>query len=1052
MREQNLGDGRVNEMIGTALGMGFIAPKQLLYFGAIFLICVPFILRNPTQGLLIFACIYGPFWILTGNDPSLFFERLNQPKKYIAEEPILDFNQAGIPMPENPKQVSTTYRIKGKRRKYHHLERQYHFLTYGQIELDGRQVGFYLLRRGSQLMIIFAWEGSGYDPSITDIQAFTILNNCNDALTALPGDIDLKTYQDIIPDCDDYLRMQAEILHRKQHDPLSEEIIKSRARRARDLKDDGRLLKNKITIFAKYRLPLGGEYAVSQTWLDELLSKTQPLVGALQGKNIESKAAWEKAIDYAYRYAYRKVNSTLSADTGFGMRVRTLRVQDLYDRDYLELHPGPAPKVPQYIVYNHFGLQPPVINEPATHAIGTLFEAYDGVPAKPEFDRHYVYLPTKERGQYAAFVRIGQVRSFPKDKESVARGYLRYIFNILAGNNEPLYGSRVVTELTPDHSGFEYLQLDRIISNSVKREALAAKKLTVDVVALRRREQAVDARDLLEDSNVPYWCSVGIWLYRDSVDQLNQATSDLIQRIRTASVERVWHNTEHIWLQTWPFEWEAFLTKPNHKRKKYLGFQALPQLPLVKIKPADKKGMMLVSRELNSPIYIDFANRKNHTAIIAKTGAGKSNMMLEIILEYLFYDYLAVIFDFPRPDGSSTYTVLMPLLQRLGVRAVYHNVRESVMNIIEWPDLRHVTRKVDYQRRWHQAFQNHVRLLCAIVMGTTSNPDRELLVTSLLTQCYADFQADPGIKQRYQAAIEGGFGSDVYQRMPILETFVDFAEDWFSHYIDRKAERISNLVKDTIDIIVTQLRGILPTSLGRSINGISSFDTNVQVLVVGLTDVAENLDSLIYAMTGLNVLMRQSLSAKRSLLATDEGTILYKFPFYARETGIIPVHGRKWGCNFLVGAQEIQTILRSCTGNEIFKNLDNIFCGYIEDSAIAEMVEQKFREMLLRQYTSEASKPSMELLQSYWYLKRGDQHLEVTHPASEFVLGLGATDPDEDAARKRVMSLHPGDEIAGLKHFSQLNAQAKRQGLSMDLIYPEVTIDETVDISSETAA
>ncbi len=1039
MREQDLVDGRVNGMIGTALGLGFIAPKQFLYCAVIFFFCIPFILRNPPQGLLIFACIYGPFWILTGNDPTKFFERLNQPKKYIAEEPTVDFNSAGIPMPVQPKRQSTTYRVKGKRRKYHHIERKFHLLTYGQIELDGKKVGFYLLRRGSQLMFIFGWEVSGHDPSMTAEQSFSILSASNDATSNIPADIDLKCYEDITSSCEDYLRMQAALLRSKNHDLLSKELIKSRAKRAKQLSEEGRLLSNKIFYFAKYRVPLGGDYAVTQTWLDDLLSKTQPIVGAFKGKSFESQSAWEKVIDYAYRYAYRKVNTLLASNTGFGMRLRTLTVDDLWSRDYLELHQPPVPEISQYIIYNQSGLQPPVINE-GTHVLGVLFEPQAGIPAEPRFDRHCVHLPIKR--QFAAFVRIGQVRSFPKDKGIVARGYLRYIYNILAGTNQPIHDCRVVTELTPDRSGFEMLQLDRIISNSVKREALAAKKQTVDVVATRRREQAVVARDLLEDNNIPYWCSVGIWLYRDSLDQLNQATSDLIQRIPAAAVERVTNNTEHVWFQTWPFEWESFLTKPNHRRQKYMGFQALPMMPMVKVKPADKQGMMFVSRELNSPLYIDIANRKNHTAIIAKTGVGKSIVMFEMILEYLLYGYLAVIFDFPRPDGSSTYTVLLPILQRLGVRAAYHNVRESVMNIIEWPDLRQVKNKKDYSRRWQQAFQNHVRLLCAIVMGTTNNPDRELLVNSLLTQCYADFLADEKIKHRYEAAIEGGFGSIAYQNMPILETFVNYAEFWFSKYVQHKKETISILVNDTVDIIVTQLRGVLRTSLGASINGISSFDTNVQVLVVGLTDVSENLDSLIYAMSGLNVLMRQSLSAKRSLLATDEGTILYKFPFYARETGIIPVHGRKWGCNFLVAAQEIQTILRSCSGNEIFKNLDNIFCGHIEDSAIAEMLELNFREELLRPYTSEAFKPSPELLHSYWYLKRGSQHLEVTHPASELTLGLGATDPDENAARKRVISLHPGDEIAGIKHFAKLYVQAKSQGLPMDSIFPEVSIND----------
>lgn len=1040
MREQDLGDGRVNTMIGTALGLGFIAPKQFLYCGAIFMFCVPFILRNPSQGLLIFACIYGPFWLLTGNDPTTFFERTRRAKRYIAEEPILEFNQAGIPAPVKLRRQATTYRVRGKGRKYHHIERKWNLLTYGQVELDGKKVGFYLLRRGPQLMFVFGWEAYGHDPSITGYQSFEILSSCNDALSTVPNDIDLKCYQDINCSCEDYLRMQAELLVAKDHDVLSRELIKSRAKRAKELADEGRLLENKITVFTKYRVPLGGDYAETQTWIDDLLSKTQPLVGALKGKNLESKEAWERVIDYAYRYAYRKINSYLSANTGFGMRVRTMTVHDLFARDYLDLHEPPVPEIPQYIIYNHLGLQSPVLNDPGIHSIGTLFEPQKGLSAVPQFDRHYVLLPIKNK--YAALVRFGQVRSFPKDKGNIARGYLRYLWNILGGGSQPIYDCRVVTELTPDRSGFEMLQLDRIISNSVKREALAAKKQTVDVVAMRRREQGVEARDLIEDNNVPYWCSLGVWLYRDSPDELNQACNELIGRITSATVERVTNAIEDPWFQSWPFEWEAFLTKPNHRRQKYLGFQALPMMPLIKVKRADSKGVMLVTRELNSPLYIDIAGKKNHTAIFAKTGGGKSNLMFDMILEYLLYGHLCVVFDFPRPDGSSTYTTFLPILQKLGVRAAYHNVRESILNIIEWPDLRQVKNADELKRRWQQAFQNHVRLLSAIVMGTTNNPDREVLVNSLLTQCYADFKQDEAIERRFRQAIEGGFGSDAYQNMPILETFVEYAEEWFGNYIDRKKDRISTLVNDTVDVIITQLRGVLRTSLGASINGISSFNTNVQLLVIGLTDVAENLDSLIYAMSGLNVLMRQSLSVKRSLLATDEGTILYKFPFYARETGIIPVHGRKWGCNFLVAAQEIQTILKSCSGNEIFKNLDNIFCGHIEDSAIEEMLELNFREELIRPYTSDSFKPSPELLQSYWYLKRGDQHLEVTHPASELILSLGATEPDENSARKRVMALHPADDVAGIKHFGTLNAQAKRQGLSMDSIFPEVTIHE----------
>lgn len=1020
-------------MVGTALGYGFIAPEQLGYFMAIFACCIPFMFADPLKGLIIFACIYGLFWILTGNDPSKFFERFKRPKRYISEETQVNFDRSGVPKKESSKRNATVFNIKGKNHTFHHIEPKFCLRTYGQIELDAKKIGFYLLRRGPQVMIILCWKIAGYDPSMTGEQALAILTSATDALNMLPKDIDLKVYEDINSSASKYLNMQRE-LQSKNCDVLSQKIMASRMEKGEQLADEGRLQTNNILIFAKYRVPLGQDYAVKQNWLDEMLAQTQPLVGMFRGKQFDSKSAWKKVLDSAYYYAYQQVNNLLTNNKGFGLQATSLNVFQLWARDYLELHEPPVIPVPQYIIYNNEGLQPPVINS-GTHVLGSLFEPADGVSTVPHFDNNHVYFP--HNNKFAAFVRIGQIQKYPPDKQNVALGYTRYLWNIIA-DKTTITDCRVISELTADRSGFEMIQLDRITSNSVKREALAAKKQTVDVVAMRRREQAVEARDLLEEKNIPFWVSLGIWLYRDTKEKLEQDLSNLCQQIPSAAVERVENCVEHIWFQSQTFEWEAFLTKPNHRRQKYFGFQSLPLIPLIKSKTINRRGMMFLTRELNTPVYLDIANEKNHTGIFAKTGAGKSNIILEMLFEYVIYGQRVVLFDFPRPDGTSTYTVLVPLLQKLGVKAAYHNVRENTIDIVELPDLREASSPENYEERWNDTIKSHVRLLCAIVMGISNNPDREILVNSLLSECYASFHEREEIKKRYREAIEGGYGSTAYNNMPIYEDFVDFAEEWFANYIEKKQQKIdSELSRETIDLILIQLRGILKTSLGRSINGISSFDTNVDVLVIGLTDVSEDLDSLLYAMTGLNVLFRGAFSSKRSLLGIDEGTILYKFRFFAKQTGIVPVHGRKWGCNFLIAAQETSTIANSVVGDEIFDNLDNIFCGCIESTAIDKMARLGFRRSILNLYTTDAYKPSGELLQSYWYLKRGDRHFEVAHAPSDLLLALGATEPEEEYVRANIRSQYD-DEIEALEEFARINVEAKKSGIPIKSYYSQV--------------
>ena len=1025
MQDKDLNEGRVYRIIGKGLGVGFISPEMAPSAAIIFIICLPFIINDAVRGIFIFVFIYFSFWLLVQNDPQSFMERFKKPRNYIATEPCVDFDRGGVPVAETSKQKSSTYKIKGKQVKFQHIEKEFRLRTYGQIELDSRKIGFYLLRRGLEAMFVFCWEVSGYDPSINPKKAESTLKAAVMGLNHLPADLDLKVIQDINSSSLGNSQIQRELLD-KDLDPLTKEIIKSRGRRGQELAKQGRMQRNQIFVYGKYRLSLGTDFAVKQNMMDEFVAKTQPFVGMVKGEKFDNKPAWEKIIDSAYHYAYQTLKGILSSEKAFGWQIRSLDVEELFAGDYLELHNPPVPKIPQYILYNESGLQQTIINS-HTHSLGTLFSPQNGVSVIPRFENSYIFLKNKK--QYAAFIRIGAINSFPEDKQSQHLGQLRYLWNAVANTN--IGDCRIVSEITKDNSGFERVQLDRMISNSIKREALAHKKQTIDTIAMERREEAVEARGLLSRNNALFWCSTGFWIYSKRREELEHNIKKLIREIPTASVERVEFQIEEYWKQTLPFSWEAMLTKPNHRRKKYISFQGISTMPLIKHRQMDSKGMMFLTREINSPVYLDIANQKNHTGIFAKSGAGKSNIILEMLIEYIISDGLVVLFDFPRPDGSSTYTTLIPSLQKLGYKAAYHDVKKSTINVIEMPDLRFVEDPIKRQERWDYSFNSHINFLTTLVIGVVENADRESMVTSLISQCYYDFHLDSEIKSRYDIAIAGGYGSEEYQTMPILEDFVKFAEEWFASYLREKSNLVSEVSRQTIDLILIQLNGILKTTLGRAINGISSFDIDTSLLVIGLTNVSESLDSLIYAMTGLNALYRAAFSAKRSLLGIDEGTILYKFKFFARETGIIPVHGRKWGCNFLIAAQEIETIKNSVSGSEIFKNLDNIFCGNIEFPAIREMEEIDFDPDIIEQYIKESFKPSKELLQSYWYLKRGDRHLEVTHPPSYLLLALGATEPEEEQAKDKILQMFD-DKLEALNFFAGVNKIVKQSDISYD--------------------
>jgi len=136
-REQDLGDGRVNEMIGTVLGLGFIVyPLLWVYFYFAYLI-----LKKSSPGLAaFFACIYLVFfWYLQATIWPLF-ERFIQPKKIYRLWADLDFGWNS--MPERPKQQVTTYRV--RENDITTSSEKCLLWFYGQIELWPLMVGFYL--------------------------------------------------------------------------------------------------------------------------------------------------------------------------------------------------------------------------------------------------------------------------------------------------------------------------------------------------------------------------------------------------------------------------------------------------------------------------------------------------------------------------------------------------------------------------------------------------------------------------------------------------------------------------------------------------------------------------------------------------------------------------------------------------------------------------------------------------------------------------------------------------------------------------------------------
>lgn len=403
--------------------------------------------------------------------------------------------------------------------------------------------------------------------------------------------------------------------YENSNDPLSQALTQSAAENLDRLEGEGRIVKSELIYTAKYRMILGSEFEINQGWMDALAEKATLLLSSLKDDNFDSLPGWGKAIRQAYVSGYRRALIALSASDGFGLEVETLSVQEMMDLPYQALHPGESAPLGQYIRTDDHAEQPVVVvQEYGDHDLGTIFEPYQGLPSTPVFTRSTVYIPST--GKYWAFVRFDKVRHFPAAQQSVPRGYLKFLWTRLT-TPTPFGDCQVITELSEDGSNVEINNMDLVMKNSMKRIAKGLKENSPDVTAEMRLSEAKELQGLIKSGCRPFWASCGIWVYRDSEQEVIEACHELIARFKTVPTELVTEQIDQYWLQSFPFEWNSFLTKPFVQRPKYLNFQAVPLLPQVQISKMDERGIMLLGRQLPVPLYWDVHKSPNHTGVFA---------------------------------------------------------------------------------------------------------------------------------------------------------------------------------------------------------------------------------------------------------------------------------------------------------------------------------------------------------------------------------------------------------------------------------------------------
>lgn len=691
----------------------------------------------------------------------------------------------------------------------------------------------------------------------------------------------------------------------------------------------------------------------------------------------------------AYQQGFCRWEQLLS--NKMGLDIKPLNAVELWENVWRRFNDTQPIEIPQLVTLDENGLYEQAHSDLSStqllienvHSTTLLMES--GVPCA---DRRWVNVNNNYIGAMTFLEKPG---GWPNKFAQ-----LRYLWELLA--RESIVDTEIVCQLTAANPALVKTTLQRVLKQSNMTAMLAQEKSkTIDVNAQLKLRKSVAAQEQLFEGAVPIYTGLAIFVHRPTVEKLDEATRYIENCFqRPARVVRETEYAWKIWLQSLPIVWEGLLVKPFNRRQLYLTSEVPGLMPLVITKAGDKHGFELIAEEGGTPVQLDLFNQHKNLALFATTRAGKSVLVSGILTQALAHGIPVVALDFPKPDGTSTFTDYAHFMEGNGA---YFDISRQSNNLFEQPDLRSLDpeqqrdRLLDYTGFLESA-------LMTMVLGSSN--DNQLLtqtVRSLLNLALSAFFADQGIQERYKMAIAGGFGTPAWQKTPTLHDFLHFCSP--EHL---QLDSVSGRVEDALSQIHLRLRFWLSSRVGQAISAPSSFPTDAQLLVFALRNLSDNEDAAVLSLSAYSAALRRALSSPASIFFIDEAPILFEFDQISDLVGRMCANGAKAGIRVILSAQDPDTIAKSKASSKILQNLTTRLIGRIQPVAVDSFVSiLKYPREIIARNASESFFPRKEGVYSQWLLDDNGIHTFCRYYPGYEQLAVVANNPNEQTARQQAM-------------------------------------------------
>lgn len=909
--------------------------------------------------------------------------------------------------------VNALAELKNQKTGNFDFEDELHCIAICNFHLPNRTLGGLLLKEGGTYEVKFAFNVESIDAFKSDIQITDILQQWNEGLISLKQSIRFHQTSFTNNDVVDKLKQRAS----KIDVPILKYLGYCKKKAMEEKIKNGRRCEYQNLIFAPYK------YAPDRTendnFLEEKLSWVVDKYKHLnKEKEIEDEDFFKQLFKQSYYQGFLNWEQNLSQRFCFS-KIKPLSCQRLWEYCWKQFNPTEVGKIPHLIdIYfrddDEIDIRETIARDRSLcSTILAGGEERPSIPYRSEQWNPWIYINNKFVG---AIVWEQQVEGY-NDKGQ---------FNFFWQRFKDISDAEIVLEVHPINQKIEEFLMKRSVKGNTWDIEQTEKAKDVNVRALKSNKEIIAAQEkMLENRNV---CGISavIFLYRDSLEQLENDLADAVKKFPTGAFLREMDEVDALWLSKLPLVKRDLVKK--ERRLKYLS----DEIPLPVVCPIgfDREGFELTTLDGHKPIDIDFQNDHRGILTIGVTGSGKTTLAIDIADHNLGDNIKGVCVDYGNVDGTTTYTDYAVGHGKKGV-----NLQAGVnkFNLIQIPDLSELDSQLREKRELTtQGFV--LSFLKTIILGEDRTSKTAKRVASFLDYAIPRFYDLQEIKARFAAGYRRGLGSSDWLRMPTIIDFRDFVRVMSdSDFVG------SEIFREAKEEVLWGLNTFIHSRLGQKLSVPSEIDIEADFLCISMREARDDDEMALLSLCAQSLAINQALKHPKCNFLVDEGNIIGKNKAVLRSVAEFVVNGRKGGlfCNVIF--QNVDTLVAAGDlGHAIIDNLPVKMIGSLQESAIPNIAKAlKLPESVFYENAGNRFLPDDINLASRWLMIAKGFKAQLEHTPSPELMAIVASNPQESRARKRYLDAY-SNYLKAIAVFTPEYQQARQGKRSFDELIPPV--------------